>query len=936
MRRFAALIVVLGVVAVLGWGSTVHVPDGPGAWCSGRYLPPGWHLRTPFARVEPYVSGEVTLTVQHTIASREGASYPLTVTVRYRWDADRLRKNPLDPAHLEEVVEERIATLDGRFSGKGIGPRIREALERDLPSLPIDLVSVGVAYPGEALDEIAALARPTGERVVVVGLDGFDWVLLDRLIAAGRCPTFARMKRRGAWGDLISHPPVLSPLIWTSIATGRRPEVHGILDFVVKDPKTGKDMPISDQSRKVHTFWNIMSYAGETVDVANWWATYPAEPVNGVMVSEHLFYQLFGIQLDQRDPANVYPPEVLSKILPLLVPVDDIGYDTIRRFARISRAEYDAALAEASHAKNPYENRINHLRKIIATTRGVFNVGRWFLQEHPADLVTIYVEGTDTIGHRFAHFLPPKLSWVSQADYDRFHGTMAAYYEEVDRLMGQLMQAAPADTTWIVTADHGFYTGAARPHVLPDDFGVGASQWHRMTGVFMAEGPHVRPGHLERGVDIYDLCRTFLWLEGAPISRQLEGRVVTELMQPDWTEAHPPIFVDTWENLPLTWKAEGARSVLDEARVKELEALGYLSPGGGSAAHPQPTAVAGSTGPEPASPVAPAEETGVAKVTEVYNLAKLAASRGDLGKAEQLYLQALDEKPDFAFAMIALADVEMRLGKPDEAVRWYSRALETGRKTLPTKVLVDFVEALGKAGRIDRAPGALKLLEPVWGDRPGYQAAVGLAQERLGHLQAAAAAYRAELERNPADPTAVAGMLRLAQQGVGVDTEAILERAFDTVKTDLKKLNDFAVLCLQQHRPDWAERALEILVRSDPANAGLLMNLSVAKRQQGKMEEARALLEKAVKVRPDDPGLRYNLGAMLATMGEFQPALVQFQKARELGLEGPRVYSALAKVLFRLGRMDEVRSVLEEGLRKNPGNAELQGMLQALGSSGPS
>ena len=96
----------------------------------------------------------------------------------------------------------------------------------------------------------------------MIGLDGLDWGLLDRLIAEGRCPTFARMKRDGAWGDIVSHQPVLSPLIWTSIATGRRPEVHGVLDFVVTDPATGEDVPITNQFRQVHAFWNILSAIG--------------------------------------------------------------------------------------------------------------------------------------------------------------------------------------------------------------------------------------------------------------------------------------------------------------------------------------------------------------------------------------------------------------------------------------------------------------------------------------------------------------------------------------------------------------------------------------------------------------------------------------------------------------------------------------------------
>lgn len=940
MRKLIAVTVVLALVVVLGVGSVVRVPDGAGAWCAGRYLAPGVHLRFPFAHLEPYPGGEQEIAVERTLGSREGASYDLTVKLRYSWKPEELAVRPLDPRTLGGRVEDLLGGLDGRFSGAGFGEQVKKALRGALEELPITVLGLDVTYPGEALEAMAAMARPTGEKVVLVGLDGFDWVLLNRLIGEGRCPTFARIKSRGAWADLQSHPPVLSPLIWTSMATGRRPEVHGVLDFVVRDPKTGKDVPITNQSRKVHTFWNILSYAGETVDVVNWWATYPAEPVNGVMVSEHLFYQLFGMQLNQRDPANVYPPEVLEQVLPLLVPADDIDYATIRRFANITRAEYDRALAEAAKAENPYENRINHLRKIIATTRGVFNVGHWLLEKHPADLVTLYVEGTDTIGHRFAHFLPPKLDWVSQADYDRYHDTMAAYYQEVDRLMGDLMKAAPPDTTWIITADHGFYTGAARPRVQPDDFGVGAAQWHRMTGVFMAMGPHVRRGKIPR-VDIYDLCRTVLWLEGAPISRELEGRVVTELMSPRWVEEHPPIFVTSYTELPLTWKAEGARSVLDEARVKELEALGYLSPGGGSAARQEESSGGEGAGPQAGGvptpkPAGEATGAGEAKVTELYNLGKLAASRGDLEGAERYYLQALDEHPNFAFGMISLAEVELRLGKADRALFWYTKALETGNRELPQKILVDFVGAAEAAGKLDRVPGALDYIKGTWGDRPAYFSAMGLAMEKMGRTDEAVAQYSEALGRDPAEPVATEGMLRLASKGVRVDTEAILQRHFQAVRHDLKRLNDFAVLCVRQQRPDWAEKALEILVESDPTNAGLIMNLAIVKRQQGKMEESLKLLRKAAALRPEEPGIHYNLGGVLALLGREEEALGEFEKAKSLGLKGPRIYSALAKVQFRLGRIGDVRATLEEGLRANPGNPELQSLLDAFGpAQGP-
>src|ERR1700693_2461564 len=75
-----------------------------------------------------------------------------------------------------------------------------------------------------------------GPRVLLIGLDGADMRIVDRLIREGKLPTFARLKREGAWGPLRSVEPLLSPLVWTSIATGRRPQDHGVFDFVEITP----------------------------------------------------------------------------------------------------------------------------------------------------------------------------------------------------------------------------------------------------------------------------------------------------------------------------------------------------------------------------------------------------------------------------------------------------------------------------------------------------------------------------------------------------------------------------------------------------------------------------------------------------------------------------------------------------------------------------
>jgi hypothetical protein len=94
----------------------------------------------------------------------------------------------------------------------------------------LTLVLIG----GAALDWWWYSGSTRHPRVLLIGVDGADPATLDRLIGQGRLPTFERLRREGAYGRLRSREPLLSPVIWTTIATGRTPQDHGVLDFVTR------------------------------------------------------------------------------------------------------------------------------------------------------------------------------------------------------------------------------------------------------------------------------------------------------------------------------------------------------------------------------------------------------------------------------------------------------------------------------------------------------------------------------------------------------------------------------------------------------------------------------------------------------------------------------------------------------------------------------
>ena len=167
---------------------------------------------------------------------------------------------------------------------------------------------------------VSALAFGCGssgpsDRVIVLGIDGIDPDVVDLLLSEGELPNFARLRQGGAYGRFKSSKPLLSPIIWTTIATGKTPLEHGISHFVAVNEKTGAELPVTSQMRRVKALWNVLSEAEREVAVVGWWATWPAETVRGAVVSDHTCYHfLFDAgESGSRDTVGVtHPPDLLD------------------------------------------------------------------------------------------------------------------------------------------------------------------------------------------------------------------------------------------------------------------------------------------------------------------------------------------------------------------------------------------------------------------------------------------------------------------------------------------------------------------------------------------------------------------------------------------------------------------------------------------------
>ncbi len=175
-------------------------------------------------------------------------------------------------------------------------------------------------------------------RVLLVGWDAADWKVINPLMDAGRMPNVQRLVDNGSMGQIATLHPPLSPMLWTSIATGKRPFRHGIHGFTEPMADGFGVQPVTNLSRKSKAIWNILNQNNLRSIVIGWWPSHPAEPIDGVMVSDR--YIRAGAPLEagwQLPPDTVHPPELAGTLAGLRVHPDQLLPEMVEQFIPLAR-----------------------------------------------------------------------------------------------------------------------------------------------------------------------------------------------------------------------------------------------------------------------------------------------------------------------------------------------------------------------------------------------------------------------------------------------------------------------------------------------------------------------------------------------------------------------------------------------------------------------
>ena len=340
-------------------------------------------------------------------------------------------------------------------------------------------------------------------KVLLIGWDAADWKVIHPLMDAGKMPTLQNLISNGVMGNMATLFPPLSPMLWTTIATGKRPHKHGIYGFTEPTPDRKAVQPMTIVSRKCKAIWNILNQHQKRSVVVGWWPSNPAEPINGTMVSD-FFHKVPRRPTDSWDiPINcIHPPELAKQLLPMRVHPTHLQPKHVLPFVPFAE--------EIDQDADP---RLSMAMRVICEAATIHRAADYLLQTQEWDFAAVYYDAIDHFSHGFMKYHPPKLDRITDEDFRMYQNVVQQGYIFHDQILGQLLKNAGDDVTVILMSDHGFHPDELRPKMIPTE-PAGPAIEHRDLGIFVISGPGIKKDEVIHGAGLCDITPTILALYG--------------------------------------------------------------------------------------------------------------------------------------------------------------------------------------------------------------------------------------------------------------------------------------------------------------------------------------------------------------------------------------------------------------------------------------
>ena len=407
--------------------------------------------------------------------------------------------------------------------------------------------------------DISGLSK---SKIIFIGVDALTWEIMNRLVKEGKVPHISSLLQRGSYGSLKTLIPAMSPELWSTIGTGKLPRKHGIEGFVTVDPKTKKLVPYTSNMRKSKAIWEILGGYNKTVGIVGWWNSWPAEPVNGNMVSGILGYKakdLEGVKRNKKlvtDLSNefveltrksrlrtssfekqTYPESLFENIKSFIRPTDKIDdiHDFLKNIWR-----------DQGHLSTIEKDSLRLITNVYNIDRSYKEIAQYIKKQFNPDFLTFYLAGIDVVGHKYwAYMEPERFSTHIEKDKIRRYNTLILdYYRYIDEIVGEFLAMADEDTIIAFISDHGM---SRNEHVFRKT-GINSAKHFNEDGIFIFAGPGVRKNNPVHSLSsVLDITPTLLALLGFPIAMDMDGDVMHDILTPEFKLQYPLKYINSYD-----------------------------------------------------------------------------------------------------------------------------------------------------------------------------------------------------------------------------------------------------------------------------------------------------------------------------------------------------------------------------------------------------
>jgi len=471
--------------------------------------------------------------------------------------------------------------------------------------------------------------------MLLIGWDAADWEVIHPMMEKGLMPALQHLVENGVSGNLATLEPVFSPMLWTSIASGKRADKHGVLGFTEPDYTNGGVKPVSTFSRKTAAIWNILSHENFKCNVVGWWPSHPAEPLNGCMVSN--IYQRAIKPYGKSWPmasGTVFPKKIRNVMKELRVHPGDLTESHLLPF-----------VPDAAKIDQEKDKRLFTMAKILSEAASIHNAGTWLMENTEWDFMAIYLDNIDHFSHAFMKYHPPKMAEIKEDDYQLYRHVVEAAYRYHDMMLGRILNLTDSETSIILVSDHGFESGKNRLFGLPKEAGAPAYD-HRSYGIFAAMGPEIKKDELLYGANLLDIAPTILTAFDLPLGEDMDGKPLLNIFKKEKEIK----YLSSWDHFIERTVTEIKDKEAAEESMKMLIELGYVE--------------------KPDENAGKAFEK--AKIENDFNLARVFLNSNRPKKAIEILKPLFDDHPSMRFGL--------RLAIAYEAIKHFDSGIEVLEK----------------------------------------------------------------------------------------------------------------------------------------------------------------------------------------------------------------------------------------------------------------